>query len=60
MPRGTAHAIEATSEDAAVLTLFLPGGLEEMFLELSRLGPDALTDPSVRAEVAQRFDSKPV
>ena len=60
VPRGTPHAIEATSEEAAVLTLFVPGGLEEMFLELSRLGPDALTDPAVRAEIGKRFDSKPL
>jgi quercetin dioxygenase-like cupin family protein len=60
VPRGTPHSIEATSDAAAVLTLFVPGGLEEMFLELSRLGPEALTDPAVRAEIGKRFDSKPV
>lgn len=60
VPRGTPHAIEAISEEAAVLTLFVPGGLEEMFLELGRLGPEALTDPAVRAELGKRFDSKPV
>ena len=59
VPRGAPHAIEATSEEAAVLALFVPGGLEEMFLELSRLGPEALTDPAVRREIARRFDSKP-
>lgn len=60
VPRGMPHSLEATSKEAAVLTLFVPGGLEEMFLELSQLGTGALTDPAVRAEIGKRFDSKPV
>jgi quercetin dioxygenase-like cupin family protein len=58
--RGTAHVMRAHERGGALLTTFVPGGLEEMFLELSRLGPDAITDPAVRARVAQRFDSVPV
>lgn len=59
VPRGTPHMIEAGSEGGALLTLFVPGGLEEMFLELGRLPAGALTDPATRAEISQRFDSKP-
>jgi hypothetical protein len=42
-----------------LLVLWTPGGLEQMFIELSRLGPDALRDPSARKAVASRFDSIP-
>ena len=42
------------------LTLWTPGGLEEMFVELSRLSPDALRDPEIRRQTVARFDSIPV
>jgi hypothetical protein len=43
-----------------VLTLAVPGGLEEMFKELSSLPAGAITDPEVRAGIATRYDSVPV
>ena len=58
VPRGMPHVFVAET-DAKVLVLWMPGGLEQMFLELGRLGGD-LTDPAVRAQVAQRYDSVPV
>jgi quercetin dioxygenase-like cupin family protein len=58
VPRGSPHVFTAET-DGKVLVLWTPGGLEQMFLELGRLGGD-LTDPSVRAEVAKRYDSMPV
>jgi quercetin dioxygenase-like cupin family protein len=60
VPRGTPHLITGGPNGGACLTLFVPGGLEEMFLELGRLPPGGLTDPDVRAEIAKRHDSVPV
>lgn len=60
VPRGTPHVIHAGSGGGALLTLFTPGGLERMFLELGRLPADSITDPKVRAEISSRHDSKPV
>ena len=57
---------EASSEETgeptggALLVIFAPGGLEEMFMELGRLPADGITDPDVRAEIASRYDSLPV
>lgn len=59
IPRGTPHVFSAETE-GKVLVLWSPGGLEQMFLELGRLSPGALTDPSVRGEIAKRHDSTPV
>jgi mannose-6-phosphate isomerase-like protein (cupin superfamily) len=59
VPRGTEHVFRAESE-GALMVLWTPGGLEQMFLELSRLGADGLTDPAMRAKVGERFDSIPV
>ena len=39
--------------------LMVPGGLEEMFLELGTLPPDSITDPAVRAAISARYDSSP-
>ncbi len=59
VPRGTPHALAAGSDGGRLLTLMVPGGLEEMFFALSEL-PGALTDPSARAAVATKYDSIPV
>lgn len=59
VPRGTRHLMRAGPGGGALLTFFTPGGLEEMFLELGRLPPDSITDPQVRAAIAQRHDSIP-
>jgi quercetin dioxygenase-like cupin family protein len=60
VPRNTRHLMRAEAGGGRFLTLWTPGGLEEMFVELSRLSPDALSDPSVRKTVSARFDSIPV
>lgn len=60
VPRGTAHAFEAGEGGGRFLLLMVPGGLEEMFLELAELPGDAIRDPAVRAAVAARYDSVPV
>jgi quercetin dioxygenase-like cupin family protein len=60
VPRGTAHTISAANGGGRFLTLMVPGGLEEMFFELGRLGPDAIRDPAARAAISARYDSIPV
>lgn len=60
IPRGVRHLMRAEAGGGRFLTLWTPGGLEEMFIELSRLSPDALRDPEIRRQVASRFDSIPV
>jgi quercetin dioxygenase-like cupin family protein len=60
VPRDTAHTFRADDGGGRLLTLMVPGGLEEMFFELGRLGPDALRDPAARAAVSARYDSVPV
>jgi mannose-6-phosphate isomerase-like protein (cupin superfamily) len=57
VPRGTEHVFEAEG-DGAIMVLWTPGGLEQMFLELGRIG--TLTDKAARAEIASRYDSIPV
>lgn len=60
VPRDTPHTIAAAEGGGRLLTLMVPGGLEDMFFELSEMGPDALRDPAARAAVSARFDSVPV
>ena len=60
VPRGTPHVLSAGIGGGTLLTMWTPGGLEEMFLELGRLPADAITDPKVRAEIAKRHDSVPI
>lgn len=60
VPRGTAHMITAAEGGGRFLTLMVPGGLEDMFVELAELGPEALRDPVARAAVSARHDSIPV
>ena len=60
VPRGTRHVLQAVTEKASLLVLWTPGGLEQMFLELARLDPDSLTNPTARAAVSRRYDSIPV
>jgi mannose-6-phosphate isomerase-like protein (cupin superfamily) len=59
VPRGIKHMIHAEGVGGRLLTLMVPGGLEEMFFELARLAPGALTDPDVRAAISARYDSTP-
>jgi quercetin dioxygenase-like cupin family protein len=60
VPRCTAHTFEAAAGGGRFLLLMVPGGLEEMFLELANLPGDAIRDPAVRAAVSARYDSVPV
>lgn len=60
VPRGTPHALAAGQDGGRLLTLMVPGGLEEMFFALSELPPGALTDPAARAAAAANYDSVPV
>lgn len=60
VPRETRHLLAAGPAGGRCLVLWVPGGLEEMFLELAELGPDAIRNPSVRAAVAAKYDSVPV
>ena len=60
VPRGTRHLITARKAASRCLVLMVPGGLEDMFYELSELGSDALRDPAVRAAISARHDSLPV
>lgn len=60
IPRGVRHVMRAEEGGGRFLTLWTPGGLEQMFVELSRLSADALRDPEVRTAISARFDSVPV
>lgn len=60
VPRGTAHMMTAAEGGGALLTLFTPAGLEDMFRALGTLPADSLLDPAARAEIARQFDSVPV
>ena len=59
VPRGTPHVLRAESGGGRLLTVTVPGGLEEMFKELSTLPPLSITDPQVRSRIAARYDSVP-
>lgn len=60
VPRGTPHMMAAGPEGGRLLTLYVPGGNEEMFIELAKLPPNSIRDPAVRAAIAERYDSVPV
>jgi mannose-6-phosphate isomerase-like protein (cupin superfamily) len=59
VPRGTRHTIFAEGAGGRLLTLMVPGGLEEMFFELAELAPGAITDPAARAAISAKYDSVP-
>jgi quercetin dioxygenase-like cupin family protein len=59
VPRGTRHELRAAPRGGRVLTLWVPGGPEAMFVELSRMPPGSLRDPEVRKAISARFDSIP-
>jgi quercetin dioxygenase-like cupin family protein len=60
VPRSTKHVMRAHPGGGRFLTLWTPGGLEAMFVELSRMSADSLRDPDVRKAISARFDSIPV
>jgi quercetin dioxygenase-like cupin family protein len=57
--RGTRHEMRAASGGGRLLTLWTPGGLEAMFVELSRMPAGSLRDPEARKAISMRFDSIP-
>jgi quercetin dioxygenase-like cupin family protein len=59
VPRSTKHVMRAEPGGGRFLTLWTPGGLEAMFVELSRMPADSLRDPDVRRAISARFDSIP-
>jgi mannose-6-phosphate isomerase-like protein (cupin superfamily) len=59
VPRGMRHELRAGSGGGRLLTLWVPGELEAMFLELSRMAPGSLRDPETRKVISARFDSIP-
>src|SRR5262249_47484761 len=59
VPPGARRMIHAGTGGGRLLTLMVPGGLEEMFFELASLPPGGITDPAVRAEISSRYDSVP-
>lgn len=52
--------MRAGADGGRFLILWTPGGLEQMFVELSKLPADSLRDPRVRKMLSSRFDSTPV
>jgi quercetin dioxygenase-like cupin family protein len=59
VPRGMRHVLRAAPGGGRLLTLWVPGGLEAMFVELSRMPPGSLRDPEARKAISARFDSIP-
>jgi mannose-6-phosphate isomerase-like protein (cupin superfamily) len=60
IPRDTPHVLSAGPGGGTLLVVWTPGGLEQMFIEIGGLPSESITDPKVRAEIAQRHDSVPV
>jgi quercetin dioxygenase-like cupin family protein len=60
IPRGTPHMLAAGAGGGRLLCFMVPGGLEEMFLELAQLPPDSITDSAARAAISARYDSIPI
>jgi mannose-6-phosphate isomerase-like protein (cupin superfamily) len=59
VPRGMRHELRAAPGGGRLLTLWVPGQLEAMFVELSRMPPGSLRDPEARKAISARFDSIP-
>lgn len=57
--RGIRHEMRAGAGGGRLLTLWTPGGLEAMFVELSRLPAASVRDPATRKLMSARFDSIP-
>jgi quercetin dioxygenase-like cupin family protein len=60
IPVGSPHMITAHDGGGALLSIFAPAGLQEMFKALSKLPEGSLRDPAARHEIAKKFDSIPV
>ncbi len=60
VPRRTPHVMSAGPSGGRFLTFVVPGGLEDMFLELATLTADSLLDRAARSATAAKYDSIPV
>jgi mannose-6-phosphate isomerase-like protein (cupin superfamily) len=60
VPQRTPHVFSGQPGGGRLLVLWVPGGLEGMFLELGRLPAGSIRDPKVRAEISSRYDSVPI
>lgn len=60
VPRGTSHVLSARGGGGRLLTLMVPGGLEEMFFELAQLPPNSITNAEARGAISAKYDSIPV
>ncbi|MBO0846035.1 MAG: cupin domain-containing protein [Nocardioides sp.] len=60
VPHATSHMIEAGQGGGRFLTLMVPGGLEQMFLELAELPGTGLTDHDTRQAISAKYDSVPI
>jgi quercetin dioxygenase-like cupin family protein len=56
---GTRHELRAAPGGGRLLTMWVPGGTEAMFVELSQMPPGSLRDPEARKAISMRFDSIP-
>jgi mannose-6-phosphate isomerase-like protein (cupin superfamily) len=57
VPKGMPHMMRAHPGGGRFLTLWSPGGLEAMFVQLPA---GSIGDPEVRKKLSANFDSKPV
>jgi len=60
VPRGSPHVFGGHVGGGTMLVLWVPGGLEAMFLELAKLPAGSIRDPQIRANISARYDSVPV
>jgi quercetin dioxygenase-like cupin family protein len=59
VPPGTRHELRAAPGGGRLLTMWVPGGTEAMFVALSQMPPGSLRDPEARKAISMRFDSIP-
>ena len=60
VPRGSEHRFEACTEDAKLVFIVSPPGLEGFFRDGAQMRASGQPDMEVRAELAHRYDSHPV
>jgi mannose-6-phosphate isomerase-like protein (cupin superfamily) len=60
VPQGLPHMMRAHPGGGRFLTLWVPAGLEAMFVKMGQLPAGSIGDPEVRRKLSANFDSKPV
>ncbi len=60
VPRGSSHRFEAVGDDARLIFIVSPPGLEGFFREGADMRSSGRPDIEVRQELAKRYDSYPV